>query len=73
MIEYRIEGGQKIKYQHTLFRYSNHYLMNSIVPRSMKEGDGIPTGSLSQSKRGDMAKLVDATDLIGLSLGMETC
>lgn len=27
----------------------------------------------SQSKkRGDMAKLVDATDLIGLSLGMET-
>lgn len=23
--------------------------------------------------KGDMAKLVDATDLIGLSLGMETC
>ena len=28
--------------------------------------------SESQTKRGDMAKLVDATDLIGLSLGMET-
>ena len=29
--------------------------------------------SKSQNKRkGDMAKLVDATDLIGLSLGMET-
>jgi hypothetical protein len=26
----------------------------------------------SQNKKGDMAKLVDATDLIGLSLGMET-
>lgn len=25
-----------------------------------------------KTKRGDMAKLVDATDLIGLSLGMET-
>ena len=25
-----------------------------------------------KKKRGDMAKLVDATDLIGLSLGMET-
>lgn len=25
-----------------------------------------------QTKEGDMAKLVDATDLIGLSLGMET-
>lgn len=24
------------------------------------------------TKKGDMAKLVDATDLIGLSLGMET-
>lgn len=24
-------------------------------------------------KKGDMAKLVDATDLIGLSLSMETC
>lgn len=38
----------------------------------MKEVDGITTGSLSQRK-GDMAKLVDATDLIELSLGMETC
>lgn len=28
--------------------------------------------SESQRKKGDMAKLVDATDLIGLSLGMET-
>lgn len=27
---------------------------------------------ISKKKRGDMAKLVDATDLIGLSLGMET-
>lgn len=26
----------------------------------------------SHHKKGDMAKLVDATDLIGLSLGMET-
>ena len=25
-----------------------------------------------QKEKGDMAKLVDATDLIGLSLGMET-
>jgi len=37
----------------------------------MKEVGGITTGSLS--KKGDMAKLVDATDLIGLSLSMETC
>jgi hypothetical protein len=28
--------------------------------------------SISKKKTGDMAKLVDATDLIGLSLGMET-
>lgn len=28
--------------------------------------------SISNKKTGDMAKLVDATDLIGLSLGMET-
>ena len=28
--------------------------------------------SKQKKKRGDMAKLVDATDLIGLSLGMET-
>ena len=27
---------------------------------------------ITSKKRGDMAKLVDATDLIGLSLGMET-
>jgi hypothetical protein len=27
---------------------------------------------LITKKKGDMAKLVDATDLIGLSLGMET-
>lgn len=27
---------------------------------------------LKKQKMGDMAKLVDATDLIGLSLGMET-
>lgn len=27
---------------------------------------------ISKKKGGDMAKLVDATDLIGLSLGMET-
>lgn len=41
----------------------------------MKEVDGITAGSLSQTLKGkgDMAKLVDATDLIGLSLGMETC
>jgi len=36
--------------------------------------DEITNGSRSKRKRkGDMAKLVDATDLIGLSLGMETC
>ena len=28
--------------------------------------------NLKTKRKGDMAKLVDATDLIGLSLGMET-
>lgn len=40
----------------------------------MKEVDGIITRALSKIKiKGDMAKLVDATDLIELSLSMETC
>lgn len=32
----------------------------------------IRSESQNTKQRGDMAKLVDATDLIGLSLGMET-
>ena len=31
-----------------------------------------PNENLISKKKGGMAKLVDATDLIGLSLGMET-
>ena len=44
----------------------------------MKEGGGKEGHhneiliSRHKTKKGDMAKLVDATDLIGLSLGMET-
>ena len=34
--------------------------------------EGHPNEILISKKKGGMAKLVDATDLIGLSLGMET-
>lgn len=38
----------------------------------MKEKGGRYHNKILITKKGDMAKLVDATDLIGLSLGMET-
>lgn len=51
--------------------------MNSKVPVEMKEkGNDIirqwNPNLKTKKKEGDMAKSVDATDLIGLSLGMET-
>ena len=51
------------------FRYRNPYLRNSTVSAEMKErGNSIEF----LKHKGDMAKLVDATDLIGLSLSIET-
>ena len=48
--------------------------MNSMVPGEMKEKKkGHHNEILISKQKGGMAKLVDATDLIGLSLGMETC
>lgn len=42
--------------------------------RYIKEVGGVTTQRINfgLKSKGDMAKLVDATDLIGLSLGMET-
>jgi len=49
--------------------------MNSTVPVEMKskrERHLDKNEILISKQKGDMAKLVDAADLIGLSLGMET-
>lgn len=63
--------------ENTFFQDSNRYLKNARVGVEMKEkrNDRIIWIRISkhQNKRkGDMAKSVDATDLIELSLGMET-
>lgn len=62
----RIISDKKAKH---LSIYINPYLRNSTVSAEMKErGNSIEF----LKHKGDMAKLVDATDLIVLSLGMET-
>lgn len=62
----RIISDKKAKH---LSIYINPYLRNSTVSAEMKErGNSIEF----LKHKGDMAKLVDATDLIGLSLSMET-
>lgn len=59
------------KQEKRLFRDSNKSLLNSIVPVEIKDQWEGHHSEILISK-GDMAKLVDATDLIGLSLGRET-
>jgi hypothetical protein len=58
------------KEEKTLFR--DRHLSNELNGSGINERkkDGITMRFSSQ--KGDMAKSVDATDLIGLSLGMET-
>lgn len=48
--------------------YNNEFNGSSINEKK----ENILTNGDPNLKKGDMAKLVDATDLIGLSLGMET-
>lgn len=73
MKEYRQEI--KDKEEKTLFWDRNRHLSSEFNGSGINERK---KGTRSQSqwdfhlKKGDMAKLVDATDLIGLSLGMET-
>lgn len=63
----------KDKEEKTLFRDRNRHLSNEFNCSAINERK---KGTRSQRdfhlKKGDMAKSVDATDLIGLSLGMET-
>lgn len=61
--------GPKSKDEKRLFRDSNKSLRNLIGPVDIKDKW---EGHHSEIQIGDMAKLVDATDLIGLSLGRET-
>lgn len=63
--------GPKSKDEKRLYRDSNKSLLNSIVPVEIKDKWERHHSEILISK-GDMAKLVDATDLIGLSLGRET-
>lgn len=46
--------------------------MNSTIQKKLTDG-GNCTRNPGLKENGDMAKSVDATDLIVLSLGMETC
>lgn len=59
------EDRYEIKSEKTLFNTIQESILNEFKGYSI-----IEIGKWT--KRGDMAKLVDATDLIGLSLGMET-
>lgn len=59
----------KDKEEKTLFRDRNRHLSNEFNGSGIHERDH---NEIFISIKGDMAKSVDATDLIGLSLGMET-
>ena len=48
--------------------------MNSMIQKKLRDGWNYTRNpGLKEEGNGDMAKSVDATDLIVLSLGMETC
>ncbi|GLR83288.1 hypothetical protein GCM10007897_45110 [Sphingobium jiangsuense] len=48
--------------------------MNSTIQKKLTDGGNCTRNpGLKEKENGDMAKSVDATDLIVLSLGMETC
>jgi len=48
--------------------------MNSMIQKKLRDGLNYTRNpGFKEKENGDMAKSVDATDLIVLSLGMETC